>query len=162
MLLVRNEHTSSPELIKFLEIRRLYKKFPMLQPKRTKFRKCHKGRVHGILSNTTHLEFGQFGLKALEPGRIPARTLEAVRRIITRKFKRMGQIWIRVFPDISVSSKPAEVRMGKGKGAPSFWVCRVKKGQILYEVSGISLENAKKVLKAGSNKLPVKTKFIIK
>ena len=107
----------------------------MLQPKRTKYRKFQKGRVKGILSNTTQLEFGQFGLKALESGRLPARTLEAVRRIITRKFKRMGQIWIRVFPDISVSSKPAEVRMGKGKGSPNFWVCRVKKGQILLRLT---------------------------
>ena len=92
----------------------------MLQPKRTKFRKFQKGRIGGVLSNTTHLEFGQFGLKALEPGRIPARTIEAVRRILTRKFKRMGQIWIRLFPDISVSSKPAEVRMGKGKRSTLF------------------------------------------
>ena len=108
----------------------------MLQPKRTKFRKFQKGRVKGILANTTHLEFGEFGLKALESGRISAKTIEAVRRIITRKFKRMGQIWIRIFPDISVSSKPAEVRMGKGKGFPSFWVCLVKKGKILFDING--------------------------
>lgn len=132
----------------------------MLQPKRTKFRKFQKGRVRGILSNTTQLEFGQFGLKALEPGRIPARTLEAVRRIITRRFKRMGQIWIRVFPDIPVSSKPAEVRMGKGKGSPSFWVCRVKKGQILFEMDGISHQLAKQAAKGAYYKLPIKTKFL--
>jgi large subunit ribosomal protein L16 len=132
----------------------------MLQPKRTKFRKFQKGRVKGIVSNTTQLEFGQFGLKVLEPGRIPARTLEAVRRVITRKFKRTGQIWIRVFPDISVSSKPAEVRMGKGKGSPSFWICRVKKGQILFEMDGISSQLAKQAAILAYYKLPVKTKFI--
>jgi large subunit ribosomal protein L16 len=134
----------------------------MLQPKRTKYRKFQKGRVKGILSNTTQLEFGQFGLKALESGRLPARTLEAVRRIITRKFKRMGQIWIRVFPDISVSSKPAEVRMGKGKGSPSFWICRVKKGQILFEMDGISFQLAKQAASLAYYKLPLKTKFIIR
>nr|AST08916.1 50S ribosomal protein L16 [Micractinium conductrix] len=134
----------------------------MLQPKRTKYRKFQKGRVKGILSNTTQLEFGQFGLKALESGRLPARTLEAVRRIITRKFKRMGQIWIRVFPDISVSSKPAEVRMGKGKGSPNFWVCRVKKGQILFEMDGISSQLAKQAVSLAYYKLPLKTKFIIR
>ena len=134
----------------------------MLQPKRTKYRKFKKGRVKGILSNTTQLEFGQFGLKALESGRLPARTLEAVRRIITRKFKRMGQIWIRVFPDISVSSKPAEVRMGKGKGSPNFWVCRVKKGQILFEMDGISSQLAKQAVSLAYYKLPLKTKFIIR
>jgi large subunit ribosomal protein L16 len=134
----------------------------MLQPKRTKYRNFQKGRVKGILSNTTQLEFGQFGLKALESGRLPARTLEAVRRIITRKFKRMGQIWIRVFPDISVSSKPAEVRMGKGKGSPSFWICRVKKGQILFEMDGISSQLAKQAASLAYYKLPLKTKFIIR
>jgi large subunit ribosomal protein L16 len=132
----------------------------MLQPKRTKFRKFQKGRIKGIISNTTQLKFGQFGLKALESGRIPARTLEAVRRIITRKFKRMGQIWIRIFPDISVSSKPAEVRMGKGKGSPCFWVCRVKKGQILFEMDGVSLQLAKQASLLAYYKLPLKTKFL--
>lgn len=132
----------------------------MLQPKRTKYRKFQKGRVKGILSNTVHLEFGQFGLKALEPGRIAAKTLEAVRRIMTRKFKRMGQIWIRVFPDISITSKPAEVRMGKGKGSPSFWVCRVKKGQILFEIDGVSPQLAKQASRLAYYKLPLKTKFI--
>lgn len=134
----------------------------MLQPKRTKYRKFQKGRVKGILSNTTQLEFGQFGLKSLESGRLPARTLEAVRRIITRKFKRMGQIWIRVFPDISVSSKPAEVRMGKGKGSPNVWVCRVKKGQILFEMDGISAQLARQAASLAYYKLPLKTKFIIR
>jgi len=134
----------------------------MLQPKRTKFRKFQKGRVGGVLSNTTGLEFGQFGLKALEPGRIPARTLEAVRRILTRKFKRTGQIWIRVFPDVSVSLKPAEVRMGKGKGAPSFWICRVQKGQILFEMDGVSSQTAKQASLLAYYKLPIKTKFVVR
>ena len=134
----------------------------MLQPKRTKFRKFQKGRIGGIVSNTTQLEFGQFGLKALETGRIPAKTLEAVRRILTRKFKRMGQIWIRLFPDLAVSSKPAEVRMGKGKGAPSFWVCRVKKGQILFEMDGISFQVAKQAAILAYYKLPLKTQFLVR
>ena len=134
----------------------------MLQPKRTKFRKFQKGRIGGIVSNTTQLEFGQFGLKALETGRIPAKTLEAVRRILTRKFKRMGQIWIRLFPDLAVSSKPAEVRMGKGKGAPSFWVCRVKKGQILFEMDGISFQVAKQAAMLAYYKLPLKTQFLVR
>jgi large subunit ribosomal protein L16 len=134
----------------------------MLQPKRTKFRKFQKGRVKGILSNNTQLHFGQFGIKTLQAGRIPAKTLEAIRRIITRKFKRMGQIWIRLFPDIAVSSKPAEVRMGKGKGSPSFWVCRVKKGQILFEMDGITSQLAKQAFLLASYKLPLKTKFMIR
>lgn len=132
----------------------------MLQPKRTKFRKFQKGRVKGILSNTSQLHFGQFGIKTLQAGRIPARTLEALRRVITRKFKRMGQIWIRIFPDIAVSSKPAEVRMGKGKGSPSFWICRVKKGQILFEMDGISPQLAKQASLLAYYKLPLKTKFV--
>ena len=134
----------------------------MLQPKRTKYRKFQKGRVKGLLSNITHLEFGHFGIKALESGRLPAKTLEAVRRIITRKFKRMGQIWIRVFPDISVSAKPAEVRMGKGKGSPNFWICRIKKGQILFEMDGISSQLAKQAALLAYYKLPLKTKFIVR
>jgi len=113
----------------------------MLHPKRTKFRKFQKGKFPGTNSNTTQLAFGQYGLKALESGRIPSRTLEAVRRVLTRKFKRTGQIWIRIFPDIAVSTKPAEVRMGKGKGAPSYWVCKIKQGQILFEMDGIPYQN---------------------
>ena len=132
----------------------------MLQPKRTKFRKFQKGKIKGIRSNTTHLAFGQYGLKALESGRIPAKTLEAVRRVLTRKFKRTGQIWIRIFPDIAVSSKPAEVRMGKGKGAPSFWVCKIKQGQILFEMDGISFQLAQQAATLAYYKLPLKTKFI--
>jgi len=132
----------------------------MLQPKRTKHRKFQKGRVGGVVSNITHLEFGDYGLKALESGRIPARTLEAVRRVITRKFKRTGHIWIRVFPDVSVSSKPAEVRMGKGKGAPSFWVCRVKRGQILFEMDGVSPQVARQAGMLAYHKLPLRTQFL--
>ena len=132
----------------------------MLSPKRTKFRKYQKGRIGGIKSNTTILKFGKYGLKSLETGRIPARTIEAVRRVMTRKFKRTGQIWIRIFPDIPVSAKPAEVRMGKGKGSPSFWVCRIKAGQILFEMDKIPMQLAKQAAKLAYNKLPVKTKFI--
>lgn len=132
----------------------------MLQPKRTKFRKFQKGRVKGVKPNTTELKFGRYGLKALETGRITARTLEAVRRVLTRKFKRTGQIWIRVFPDIAVSSKPAEVRMGKGKGAPSYWICKIQKGQILFEMDGISSQLAQQAALLAYYKLPIKTKFI--
>lgn len=134
----------------------------MFQPKRTKFRKFQKGKMPGIHSNTTQLAFGQYGLKALESGRIPSRTLEAVRRVLTRKFKRMGQIWLRIFPDIAVSTKPAEVRMGKGKGAPSFWVCKVKQGQILFEMDGIPFQIAQQAALLAYYKLPLKTKFIIR
>jgi len=134
----------------------------MLQPKRTKFRKYQKGRIRGVKPNTTQLRFGRYGLKALATGRIPARTLEAVRRVITRKFKRTGQIWIRIFPDIPVSAKPAEVRMGKGKGSPSFWVARVQRGQILFEMDGISPQLAKQAANLAYYKLPVPTQFIIR
>lgn len=134
----------------------------MLLPKRTKFRKYQKGRIRGVKPNTTQLRFGRYGLKALDTGRIPARTLEAVRRVITRKFKRTGQIWIRIFPDIPVSAKPAEVRMGKGKGSPSFWVARVQRGQILFEMDGISPQLAKQAANLAYYKLPIKTKFVIR
>ena len=132
----------------------------MLSPKRTKFRKYQKGTIGGIKSNITKLEFGKYGLKALQEGRISARTIEAVRRVMTRKFKRAGQIWIRLFPDISITEKPLEVRMGKGKGAPSFWVCRVQPGQILFEMDGISFTLAKQAAVLADHKLPIKTKFI--
>lgn len=132
----------------------------MLQPKRTKYRKYQKGKIRGIKPNTTELKFGRYGLKALETGRITARTLEAVRRVLTRKFKRTGQIWIRIFPDISVSSKPAEVRMGKGKGSPEYWVCRIQKGQILFEMDGVSSQLAQQAAILAYYKLPLKTKFI--
>jgi large subunit ribosomal protein L16 len=134
----------------------------MLLPKRTKFRKYQKGRIRGVKPNTTQLRFGRYGLKALDTGRIPARTLEAVRRVITRKFKRTGQIWIRIFPDIPISAKPAEVRMGKGKGSPSFWVARIQRGQILFEMDGISPQLAKQAAILAYYKLPIKTKFVIR
>ena len=133
----------------------------MLSPKRTKFRKYQKGTIGGIKSNTTKLEFGQYGIKALEQGRITARTIEAVRRVMTRKFKRSGQIWIRIFPDIPVTEKPLEVRMGKGKGAPAFWICRIQPGQILFEMDGISLTLAKQAALLADHKLPLKSKLVI-
>ena len=132
----------------------------MLSPKRTKFRKYQKGTIGGIKSNTTKLEFGQYGVKALEQGRITARTIEAVRRVMTRKFKRSGQIWIRIFPDITVTEKLLEVRMGKGKGAPSFWICRIKPGQILFEMDGISLTLAKQAALLADHKLPLRSKLV--
>jgi large subunit ribosomal protein L16 len=132
----------------------------MLQPTRTKFRKAHKGRIHGVATSAATLAFGQFGLKALEPERITARQIEAARRALTRHMKRSGRVWIRVFPDVPVSKKPLEVRMGSGKGAPELWVCRVKPGRILFELDGVSLEVAKESLALAAAKLPVKTRFI--
>jgi len=132
----------------------------MLNPKRTKFRKYQKGIIRGIKPNTTKLEFGKYGVKALEQGRITARTIEAVRRVMTRKFKRSGQIWIRIFPDIPVTEKPLEVRMGKGKGAPCFWICRIKPGQVLFEMDGVSLALAKQAAVLADHKLSIKTKFV--
>ena len=132
----------------------------MLSPKRTKFRKAHKGRIHGLAKGGTALNFGQFGLKALEPERITARQIEAARRAITRSMKRAGRVWIRSFPDVPVSQKPAEVRMGSGKGSPEFWVCRVKPGRIMFEIDGVSGDLARASLALGAAKLPIKTKFI--
>lgn len=132
----------------------------MLFPKRTKYKKQFKGKLVGQTTRGSQIIYGKYAIKVLEETRLTARQIEATRRIIIRKMKRLGYLWIRIFPDTPVTAKPTENRMGKGKGAVSFWVAKVKKGQILYEISGISLENAKKVLKAGSNKLPVKTKFI--
>ena len=132
----------------------------MLSPKRTKYRKAHKGRIHGLAKGGTDLNFGAFGLKALEPERITARQIEAARRAITRAMKRVGRVWIRIFPDVPVSLKPAEVRMGSGKGSPEFWVCRVKPGRIMFEIDGVALELAKEALALGAAKLPIKTKFI--
>ena len=132
----------------------------MLQPKKTKFRKAFKGRIHGVASSGATLAFGQFGLKALEPERVSARQIEAARRALTRFMKRAGRVWIRVFPDVPVSKKPIEVRMGKGKGSPELWVVRVKPGKILFEVDGISQEIAKEALTLAAAKLPVKTRFI--
>src|ERR1700692_1211246 len=115
----------------------------MLQPTRTKFRKAHKGRIHGLATSGATLAFGQYGLKAVEPERITARPIEAARRALTRHMKRSGRVWIRVYPDVPVSKKPLEVRMGSGKGAPEFWVARVKPGRILFEVDGVSIDVAK-------------------
>ncbi|WP_419730137.1 50S ribosomal protein L16 [Lichenicola sp.] len=132
----------------------------MLSPKRTKFRKAHKGRIHGLAKGGTTLNFGAFGLKALEPERVTARQIEASRRAITRAMKRAGRVWIRIFPDVPVSTKPAEVRMGSGKGSPEFWVARVKPGRIVFEIDGVPVEIAKQALALGAAKLPIKTKFV--
>nr|YP_009164903.1 ribosomal protein L16 [Pseudoperonospora cubensis]YP_009645890.1 ribosomal protein L16 [Pseudoperonospora humuli]AKZ29841.1 ribosomal protein L16 [Pseudoperonospora cubensis]QBX98960.1 ribosomal protein L16 [Pseudoperonospora humuli] len=134
----------------------------MLFPKKTKYKKQFKGKLVGKTIKGSKIIYGKYGIKVLEETRLTSRQIEATRRIIIRKMKRLGFLWIRVFPDTPVTAKPTENRMGKGKGSVAFWVSKVKKGQILYEISGISLENAKKVLKAGSNKLPIKTKFIYK
>ncbi len=132
----------------------------MLSPKRTKYRKAHKGRIHGNAKGGTSLNFGEYGLKALEPERITARQIESARRAITRSMKRAGRVWIRVFPDVPVSKKPAEVRMGSGKGSPEFWVCRVKPGRIMFEIDGVPDTLAREALALGAAKLPIKTKFI--
>ena len=132
----------------------------MLQPMRTKFRKAHKGRIHGQATSGATLAFGQFGLKAVEPERVTARQIEAARRALTRHMKRAGRVWIRVFPDVPVSKKPLEVRMGSGKGAPEFWVARVKPGRILFEVDGVSQQVAREALTLAAAKLPIKTRFV--
>jgi large subunit ribosomal protein L16 len=132
----------------------------MLQPMRTKFRKAHKGRIHGVATSAQTLAFGQYGLKALEPDRITARQIEAARRALTRHMKRSGRVWIRLFPDVPVSKKPLEVRMGSGKGTPELWVARVKPGRILFEVDGVSIEVARESLALAAAKLPVKTRFV--
>lgn len=132
----------------------------MLSPKRTKYRKQHKGRIHGLAKGATELNFGSYGLKALEPERITARQIEAARRALTRFMRRAGRVWIRVFPDVPVSSKPAEVRMGGGKGAPEFWVCKVKPGRIMFEVDGISVDVAREALRLAAAKLPIRTRFV--
>jgi large subunit ribosomal protein L16 len=132
----------------------------MLQPKRTKFRKQFKGRIHGAAKGGTQLNFGAYGLKALEPERLNAREIEACRRAITREMKRAGRVWIRIFPDVPVSKKPAEVRMGSGKGAPEFWVAKVKPGRILFEIDGVDLATAKEAMRLGAAKLSIATKFV--
>ena len=132
----------------------------MLSPKRIKFRKQHKGRIHGLAKGGYALNLGDYGLKALSPERITARQIEAARRAITREMKRAGQLWIRIFPDVPVSDKPAEVRMGKGKGAVEFWVARVKPGRIMFEAKGIDEETARRAFELGAAKLPVKSKFV--
>ncbi len=132
----------------------------MLQPTRTKYRKAHKGRIHGKASRATLLNYGAYGLKAIQPERIIGKQIEAARVALTRHMQRTGKVWSRIFPNIPVSKKPTEVRMGKGKGAPEFWVCRVKPGRILFEVDGVSEKIAKEALYKASTKLPIKTKFI--
>ena len=132
----------------------------MLQPKRTKFRKAFKGRISGNAKGGTDLNFGAFGLKALEPERITARQIEAARRAITRHIRRQGRLWIRIFPDVPVSKKPAEVRQGKGKGAPEYWAARVKPGRILFELDGVPGAIAKVAFERAAEKLPIKVKFV--
>src|SRR6201985_991160 len=132
----------------------------MLQPIRTKFRKAHKGRIHGLATSAATLAFGQFGLKAMEPERITARQIEAARRALTRNMKRAGRVWIRVFPDVPVSKKPLEVRMGSGKGAPELWVARGKLGRILFEIGGVPINIATEALSLAAPKLPIKTRFV--
>ena len=132
----------------------------MLQPKRTKFRKQFKGRIHGTAKGGTNLDFGGFGLKAMEPNRVTAREIEAARRAITREMKRQGRVWIRIFPDLPVSKKPTEVRMGKGKGSVEFWAARVKPCRILFEIDGVPEETAREALRLGAMKLPITTRVI--
>jgi large subunit ribosomal protein L16 len=132
----------------------------MLAPKRTKYRKQHKGRIHGAAKGGSTLTFGAYGLKATTPGRISARQIEAARRTITRHMRRVGKLWIRVFPDVPVSSKPAEVRQGKGKGTPEWWACRIKPGRIMFELDGVSPEVAREAFRLASAKLPVHTRFV--
>lgn len=132
----------------------------MMSPKRTKYRKAHKGRIHGVAKGGFELAFGSVGLKALEPERVTARQIEAARRAITREMKRQGRIWIRIFPDVPVSKKPAEVRMGSGKGSVEYWACRVKPGRILFELDGIPRAVAESALRLGAAKLPIKTKMV--
>lgn len=132
----------------------------MLQPKRTKFRKAHKGRIHGLAKGGSKLNFGSFGLKATTPGRVTARQIEAARRAMTRHIKRQGKVWIRIFPDVPVSSKPTEVRMGKGKGTPEFWCCRVKPGRIMFELDGVPEDLARGAFERAAAKLSVDTRIV--
>jgi len=134
----------------------------MLAPKRSKYRKAHKGRVHGLAKGGTDLNFGAYGLRASDPGRITARQIEAARRAITRHIRRAGRVWIRIFPDVPVSQKPAEVRMGSGKGSPEFWVCRVKPGRIMFELDGVSADIAREAFELAAAKLPVGTRFVLR
>jgi len=132
----------------------------MLSPKRTKFRKMHKGRIKGEAKGGTELNFGTYGLKATTPERVTARQIEAARRAMTRHMKRQGRVWIRIFPDVAVSKKPTEVRMGKGKGSVEFWAAKVKPGRVMFEIDGVSEPIAKEALRLAAMKLPVKTRFI--
>jgi large subunit ribosomal protein L16 len=134
----------------------------MLSPKRSKYRKAHKGRVHGLAKGGTTLNFGAYGLKATDPGRVTARQIEAARRTITRHIRRIGRVWIRVFPDVPVSHKPAEVRMGSGKGSPEFWICRVKPGRIMFELDGVPANVAREAFELAAAKLPVATRFVVR
>jgi len=132
----------------------------MLAPKRSRYRKAHKGRIHGAAKGGTALNFGAFGLKAAEPGRITARQIEAARRTITRSIRRVGRVWIRIFPDVPVTDKPAEVRMGKGKGSVEYWAARVHPGRIMFEIDGVPDDVAREALRLGAAKLPVKTRIV--
>src|SRR5512147_2747808 len=132
----------------------------MLSPKRTKFRKGHKGRIHGAAKGGTSLNFGAYGLKAMEPARITARQIEAARRAITRHMKRVGKVWIRVFPDVPVSRKPAEVRMGSGKGSPEYWVARIHPGRIMFEIDGVQKGLAVEAFALAAAKLPIKARMV--
>lgn len=132
----------------------------MLSPKKTKYRKAFKGRIHGMATSGAELNFGSYGLKAVEPARITARQIEAARRAITRHMRRMGRVWIRIFPDVPVSRKPAEVRMGSGKGSPEYWVARVKPGRIMFELDGVAPDVAEKAFELASAKLPIRTRFV--
>tara|TARA_B100000315_G_scaffold155514_1_gene144058 strand:+ start:5775 stop:6194 length:420 start_codon:yes stop_codon:yes gene_type:complete len=132
----------------------------MLQPKRTKYRKAHKGRIHGNAKGGTDLNFGAYGLKAMDPARITSRQIEAARRAMTRHMKRAGRVWIRIFPDVPVSQKPAEVRQGKGKGNPEFWVARVKPGRVMFELDGVPEDVARRAFELAAAKLPINTKFV--
>lgn len=134
----------------------------MLQPKRTKFRKARKGRIHGKAKGGTELDFGAYGLKAVTPGRVSARQIEAARRAVTRHMKRVGRLWIRIYPDTPVSSKPAEVRQGKGKGNPEWWAAKVKPGRVMFELDGVPMELARDAFKLASAKLPVQAKFVVR
>ncbi len=132
----------------------------MLSPKKTKYRKAHKGRIHGMAKGGTTLNFGTYGLKALSPDRVTARQIEAARRAITRHLRRQGKLWIRIFPDLPVTSKPAEVRQGKGKGSVDYWACRVKPGRVMFELEGVAPELARGAFERAAAKLPVKTKIV--
>ena len=132
----------------------------MLNPKRTKFRKAHKGRIHGAAKGGSRLNFGSYGLKAMTPARVTARQIEAARRTITRHMKRTGRVWIRIFPDLPVSQKPAEVRQGKGKGTPEYWACRVKPGRIMFEVDGVTGQTARRAFELAAAKLPLGTRVV--
>ncbi|MGB7244360.1 MAG: 50S ribosomal protein L16 [Sulfitobacter sp.] len=134
----------------------------MLQPKRTKFRKQHKGKINGLAKGGSDLNFGTYGLKATQPERVTARQIEAARRAMTRHMKRQGRVWIRIFPDVPVTSKPTEVRMGKGKGSVDFWACRVKPGRVMFEIDGVNDDIAREALRLAAMKLPIKTRVVVR